>query len=174
VPRLQRRQPAEDTSSAVRVASSDAEPRLRAATNELGFDLVLNTIAGEALVANFSLLAPHGRHLELGKRDIVEDHALPLGGFTDNRSFQAVDIWQLAKHEQDRAGRVMAAVRQLVTDGVLRPLPHYEYRAADAAEAFRALRESRHVGKIVLAFPTDSDPAVDTASPACPTTSHRR
>ena len=90
-PGLQRRQPAEDTSSAVRVASSDAEPRLRAATNELGFDLVLNTIAGEALVGELLTTGPtrpssrarQARHRggpRAAARRVHRQQVLPSGG----------------------------------------------------------------------------------------------
>lgn len=42
-------------------------------TKGQGVDVVLNSLAGEAINRNFSVLRPFGRFLELGKRDFYEN-----------------------------------------------------------------------------------------------------
>ncbi|MFO0001696.1 MAG: zinc-binding dehydrogenase, partial [bacterium] len=47
--------------------SADFVDGVRAATGGRGVDVVLNCLAGDLLRASLSLLAPRGRHVELGK-----------------------------------------------------------------------------------------------------------
>ncbi|MEV6974449.1 type I polyketide synthase [Kitasatospora sp. NPDC093806] len=125
----------------------------RLATDKAGFDVIVNTLAGEAIPANLSLMAPYGRYIELSKRDIIEDEPLPLGFFARNLSFHAVDLVHMVQHQPRRAGALLRAAAELVGQGVLRPLPFQEFPADRAAEAFRLMSQSRHTGKIVLSFP---------------------
>ncbi|UED87559.1 type I polyketide synthase [Streptomyces profundus] len=135
------------------------------AVGDDGFDVICNTLAGPAIEANLSLMAPYGRYLELGKRDILENNALPLGAFARNLSFHAVDVVHMIQHAPRRAGRILRAVAELVDRGELPALPHRVHPAEDAAGAFRLMATSRHTGKIVIAF--DADAA--SPGPAAPT-----
>ncbi|AUH43396.1 type I polyketide synthase [Streptomyces sp. CMB-StM0423] len=124
----------------------------KAAVGEAGFDAVYNTLPGEAVAANLSLMAPYGHYLELSKRDILDNNPLPLGAFARNLSFHAVDVVHMIQHAPQRAGRVLRAAAALVAQGTLQPLPHTVYPAGQAADAFRLMAQSRHTGKIVLSF----------------------
>lgn len=42
----------------------------------IGVDIVLNSLAGEFLFKSVSILAPFGRFLEIGKRDIYANSKL--------------------------------------------------------------------------------------------------
>jgi phthiocerol/phenolphthiocerol synthesis type-I polyketide synthase C len=46
---------------------------VRALTGGYGVDVVLNALDGEALRKSFALLAPYGRFVEIGKKDIAEE-----------------------------------------------------------------------------------------------------
>ncbi|WP_181785274.1 type I polyketide synthase [Streptomyces phytophilus] len=124
----------------------------KAAAGGTGFDAVYNTLPGEAVAANLSLMAPYGHYLELSKRDILDNNPLPLGAFARNLSFHAVDVVHMIQHAPQRAGRVLRAAADLVGRGALEPLPHTVYPAGQAADAFRLMAQSRHTGKIVLSF----------------------
>ncbi|WP_188114006.1 type I polyketide synthase [Streptomyces apricus] len=138
-----------------RVADSrslDFADTFRPASAEDGFDVVLNTLAGEAIPANLALMAPYGHYLELSKRDILDDNALPLGPFARNLSFHAVDVVHMIQNAPERAGRILRAAVALVERGDLQPLPHTEFASDQAADAFRLMAQARHTGKIVLSF----------------------
>ncbi|MGE6733134.1 type I polyketide synthase [Streptomyces sp. NPDC059900] len=138
-----------------RVADSrslDFADAFRPARGEEGFDVILNTLAGEAIPANLSLMAPYGHYLELSKRDILDDNPLPLRAFARNLSFHAVDVVHMIQNAPERAGRILRAAAALVERGDLQPLPHTEFAADQAADAFRLMAQSRHTGKIVLSF----------------------
>ncbi|MFY9809641.1 MAG: SDR family NAD(P)-dependent oxidoreductase [Pseudonocardiaceae bacterium] len=126
-----------------------------ALTGEQGVDVVLNSLAGEAIPRSLELLRPYGRFIELGKRDILENKRLPLRPLERNISFFCVD---LSNTELDNSGHGSPRI-QLVTEqikaGVYHPLPHILYPAGRIDEAFQLLQHSRHVGKIVVAFKTD-------------------
>ncbi|WP_431948507.1 type I polyketide synthase [Actinacidiphila sp. bgisy167] len=117
-----------------------------------GFDVIVNTLAGDAIAANLSLMAPYGHYLELSKRDILEDNPLPLGAFARNLSFHAVDVVHMIQHAPERAGRVLRDAAALIDQGALDALPHTVFPAEQAADAFRLMAQSRHTGKIVLSF----------------------
>ena len=65
---------------------------VRAATGGRGVDVVLNHLAGDFIPASISTLAPYGRFVEIGKRDIFANSKIGLAPFKNNLSFFAVDM----------------------------------------------------------------------------------
>ncbi|MBZ4320501.1 type I polyketide synthase [Streptomyces huiliensis] len=131
------------------------------ATEGGGVDVVVNSLAGEAITRGLELLRPGGRFIELGKRDIYENQPLLLRPFRHNLAFFGVDLTTLA-FDPDRGARLFAEVTRRVHAGSYRPLPHSTYPAARVAEAFRLLQHSRHIGKVVVTFdPLDEPPVVE-------------
>jgi NADPH:quinone reductase-like Zn-dependent oxidoreductase len=139
---------------------------VRAATDGAGVDVILNTLAGEAVPANLSLLRPYGRYVELSKRDVVENTPLGMGALARNISFHVVDVVHTIRSEPERAGAVLRTVLDLVARKVLRPLPYREFPVDQAAEAFRLMSRSQQVGKILLAFPAQLPAPVTPARQA--------
>ncbi|MFI0739275.1 SDR family NAD(P)-dependent oxidoreductase [Streptomyces sp. NPDC021100] len=137
-----------------------AFPRqVRELTDGRGVDVVLNSLAGEALVRSAELLRAGGRFVELGKRDIEGDGRLPMALFHRSLSFFAMDLNQLLQADA-LPPQVPCEVFDRVREGAYAPLPREEYPADRVYEAFRALRHSRHVGKVVVTF--DEPPPVGT------------
>ncbi|WGD39101.1 type I polyketide synthase [Streptomyces cathayae] len=124
----------------------------RRAIGEEGFDVICNTLTGDAIEANLSLMAPYGHYLELSKRDILDDNHLSLGAFARNLSFHAIDVVHMVQHAPERAGRMLREATALADQGVVEALPHTVYPVEKAADAFRLMAQSRHTGKIVLSF----------------------
>jgi NADPH:quinone reductase-like Zn-dependent oxidoreductase/acyl carrier protein len=124
-----------------------------------GVDVVLNSLAGEAIPRSLELLRPGGRFIELGKRDLYLDRNISLRPFRRNVSFFGMDIDQLLRH---RPGAMLAQYMEmieLVHAGVYHPLPHRVFPAARIGEAFRTFQHSRHIGKVVITF--DQPPPVE-------------
>src|SRR5262249_1663583 len=61
-------------------------------TGGRGVDVVLNSLGGEFIPATLSVLAPYGRFLELGKRDIIRNTPVGLASFAKHVSFMAIDV----------------------------------------------------------------------------------
>lgn len=130
--------------------SLDFADAFREATNGEGMDLVLNGLAGEHLDASLNLLAPHGRFLELGKRDIYGDGAMDLNRLTRNRSFHAIDVLALLEDQPQAAARHMREVVADLRSGRLETLPVTSFAASDIQAAFGAFGNAEHKGKIVV------------------------
>ncbi|MEV5357017.1 SDR family NAD(P)-dependent oxidoreductase [Streptomyces sp. NPDC052693] len=124
-----------------------------AAHTDGGVDVVLNSLAGEAVSRSLECLRPGGRFIELGKRDIYGNSPLLLSPFRNNLAYFAVDITRLIADIPDTAAAAFAEVTAGVTDGVYRPLPHQSYPVGRVGDALSALRHSRHLGKVVITFP---------------------
>ncbi|GAA2722298.1 MULTISPECIES: SDR family NAD(P)-dependent oxidoreductase [Streptomyces] len=141
--------------------------QVRQITGGEGVDVVLNSLAGEAIARGLDVLRPGGRFVELGKRDIVEDKPLRLHPFSKNIAFFGVDLARL-RHHPELAMRQFAEVAALVKCGRYRPLLHTVYPAARAGEAFRLLQHSRHIGKVVVTFDPLDEPLHVERAPAPP------
>ncbi|MGO9930690.1 MAG: beta-ketoacyl synthase N-terminal-like domain-containing protein, partial [Steroidobacteraceae bacterium] len=128
------------------------------ATDGAGVDVVLNSLAGEAISRNLRLLRPFGRMLELGKRDFYENSNIGLRPLRNNISYFGIDADQLLAQRPEIARRVFIDLMALFADGTLHPLPHRTFDAADIATAFRHMQGSRHIGKVIVTFAPDFDP----------------
>lgn len=117
-----------------------------------GVDVVLNSLAGEAIRRNFRVLRPFGRFLELGKRDFFENTPIGLRPFKDNISYFGIDADQLLVERPDLANRLFREVMALFRSGVLSPLPARVFPAAQVVEAFRYMQQARQIGKVVVSF----------------------
>lgn len=56
-----------------------------------GVDLVLNSLSGELLHASWQCVAPFGKMVEIGKRDLIGFGKLDMNAFLANRSYCCVD-----------------------------------------------------------------------------------
>ena len=123
---------------------------VRAFTAGRGVDVVLNSLSGEAIAKGIDCLAPRGRFLEIGKRDLFQNTKLGLRPFRNNLAFFAIDLAQILR---DSPGSIQAMLREMLEHfaaGRLRPLPMRCFALAQAPEAFRTMAQARHIGKIVL------------------------
>jgi acyl carrier protein len=121
-------------------------------TNDEGIDIVLNSLAGEAITRNLTVLKPFGRFLELGKRDFYENSKIGLRPFRNNISYFGIDADQLLIERAELANRLFKEMMALFNDGSLRPMPYRNFPAARIEDAFRYMQQSRQIGKVVVSF----------------------
>lgn len=132
--------------------SLDFADQIMDVTNGEGVDLVLNSLMGDALAKSLDLLAPFGRFLELGKRDIEQNHKLGLRPFQDNLAFFAIDLDRLANERPKLASNLFDEIMPLFADGTYSPLPHRVFSMAHVVDAFRYMAQARHIGKVVVSM----------------------
>jgi acyl transferase domain-containing protein/NADPH:quinone reductase-like Zn-dependent oxidoreductase/acyl carrier protein len=125
-------------------------------TRGVGVDVVLNSLAGEALRRSWDILAPYGRFIEIGKRDIEENAMLSMRGFDENRTFASIDLDRILRERPALLQRIWSDVERLFADGRIGPLPTQAFAASRVSEAFRVMSRARHVGKIVVDFEGDA------------------
>ncbi|SAI05805.1 polyketide synthase [Bordetella ansorpii] len=123
-----------------------------AETGGRGVDVVLNSLAGEAINRNLRVLKPFGRFLELGKRDFYENTRIGLRPFRNNISYFGIDADQLMQERPSLTRRLFAEVMQRFQDGVLHPLPYQAFDANNVVDAFRHMQQARQIGKIVVTY----------------------
>ncbi|MBV7486182.1 type I polyketide synthase [Bordetella sp. BOR01] len=121
-------------------------------TGGRGVDVVLNSLAGEAINRNFRVLKPFGRFLELGKRDFYENTRIGLRPFRNNISYFGIDADQLLRERPALTRRLFAEMMALFEQGALHPLPYQEFDANDVVDAFRYMQQARQIGKIVITY----------------------
>ena len=115
-----------------------------------GVDVVLNSLAGEAITKGLQVLKPFGRFLEIGKRDLYANNRIGLRPFRQNLSYFGIDADTLLVERSALAKKVFDQVIAALAAGDLHPLPHQVVPISRAAEAFRAMQQARHVGKLVV------------------------
>jgi acyl transferase domain-containing protein len=131
---------------------------VRAWTGGEGVDVVLNSLAGDAIANSFDLLRPYGRFIEIGKRDYYENQPLGLRPFLRNLSFSLVDLLAMMAERPAWVRELFAELLGLVEAGVFTPPPIALTPISRVAEAFRAMARGLHMGKLVI---TQPDPAVE-------------
>ena len=119
-------------------------------TDGYGVDIVLNSLPGPYLEKGLSLLAPGGRFLEIGKRDIYADTAIGLRSFRKNISFFAIDLARLALERPDQLRDEIEVVLDDLDQGRLEMLPITEFPMAKIADAFRYMAKAKQIGKVIV------------------------
>ncbi|GAB1212188.1 hypothetical protein ATERTT37_001318 [Aspergillus terreus] len=124
---------------------------IRRLTNGRGVDVVLNSLAGPLLLSTWASVAPFGRFVEIGKRDIHQNSRIPMDPFRRNVSFASVDMITVFEQNQPLGARVFQESCALVHEGKINPpQPITEVPYADVQRAFRMLQTGTTSGKIVL------------------------
>jgi phthiocerol/phenolphthiocerol synthesis type-I polyketide synthase C len=118
-----------------------------------GVDVVLNSLAGEAMERSLSCMRAFGRFVELGKRDYVTNTHVGLRPFRKNLSYFGVDVDQLMIGCPAAGRKAFAELMRRCADGSFTPLPHSVFGAADVVGAFQLMQQSGHIGKIIVRPP---------------------
>ncbi|WP_027193333.1 SDR family NAD(P)-dependent oxidoreductase [Megalodesulfovibrio gigas] len=145
----------------------DFEEAILDRTNGEGVDVVLNSISGEALFKSVGLLKPLGRFLELGKVDFYSNSPLRMRLLRNNISFFGVDVDQVMRVNPRLCRRLFLEMLTHFERGELWALPHALHPQAAIADAFRAMQQSRHIGKLVVEY-GDDDASAAAVHPALP------
>ena len=133
------------------------------ATDGRGVDVVLNSLAGEAINQNLRALRPFGRFLELGKRDFYENTHIGLRPFRNNLSYFGIDSDQLMKEQPALTGQLFGEMMALFHDGTFTPLPYTAFSTQQVVEAFRYMQQARQIGKVVVTHEQALTPSLQSA-----------
>lgn len=121
------------------------------ATDKQGVDVVLNSLAGEALRLSWHSLAKFGRFLEIGKADLFANTGLDMQPFLDNKSYIGVNLLDFENNPTPRAVALWRETAALIHDGGVRPVhPLQRFTMADVEKAFRYMQTGKHTGKVVV------------------------
>ncbi|EAW07064.1 putative polyketide synthase [Aspergillus clavatus NRRL 1] len=125
-------------------------------TDNKGVDVVLNSLSGEALVASWECVAPYGRFIEIGIKDILAHNTLPMFRFARNVSFSAVDLAAIMVERPHLLQRALQTVIDLVGQGLMHAAgPLHVHPASAVEEAFRYMQSGKNTGKTVVEMNAD-------------------
>ncbi|AYV28789.1 Phthiocerol synthesis polyketide synthase type I PpsC [Streptomyces sp. ADI95-16] len=129
----------------------DFVAELRAATDGVGADVILDIVGAKYLGRNLDALAVNGRLAVIGLQGGVKGE-LNLGALLAKRA--AITATSLRARPLGEKAAIVAAVREhvwpLVSTGRVAPVVHAAFPMRDAAEAHRVMESSAHVGKLLL------------------------
>jgi len=151
--------------------------QVREITKGNGIDVVLNSLSGDFIPKSLDLLRRHGRFVELGKRDILQNAPLGLRSFANYIAFFAVDMGPDLPGFAD----LWREVTTHLQSGTLAPLAYRMFAASKSQEAFEYMARAHHIGKVILSF-TDKQAVRDaiemqsasTATPGPQLNTHER
>jgi NADPH:quinone reductase-like Zn-dependent oxidoreductase len=120
-----------------------------------GVDVVLNSLSGQALAETWRCIAPFGRFIEIGKRDMVTFKSLPMDPFQRNVSFCSLDLSVVSKLNDRLTEQVFQEVQALIAEQTaeqrsLTAHPLTVFKVSEYEQAFRFLQTGQHAGKAVV------------------------
>ena len=125
-------------------------------TEGRGVDVIINSLAGDALRESWRCLATFGRFIELGKRDTVENTRLDMAPFERSASFISVGWDHFCHHRPKFVGSVLQEIVKLFGNGILTPMePITKFPMSAIEPAFRFMASGTHMGKIVVVAEED-------------------
>jgi epothilone polyketide synthase D len=116
-----------------------------------GVDVVLNTLTGEGLRRSLSVLAPHGRFVDLTYFGNQRFELTP-NTFPRNISLLGVDVDSLFLHRPEESRELLREVASFYQQGVIRPLPFTVFPPSRIAEAFGHLAERKNIGRATVSM----------------------
>ncbi len=135
-------------------------------TEGYGVDVILNSLTGEAIRRGMQILAPGGRFVELGKKDVYADAHLGMASLAKSASFAVVDLDLNLRLQPQRYGRLLQDILEHALAGRLQALPVTEFSFDNSVDAFRLMASGSHIGKIVISIPADG--SVEAVAPPPP------
>ncbi|KAL6167888.1 Highly reducing polyketide synthase alt5 [Exserohilum turcicum] len=122
------------------------------ATGGQGVDVVLNSLAGEALRLSWTdCLAKFGRFLEIGKADLFANTGLDMKPLLDNKSYIGINLLEFENRPTPRAVALWHETARLIHEGAVRPVaPLQVFTMGEVEKAFRHMQAGKHMGKVVV------------------------
>ena len=125
-------------------------------TKGRGVDVVLNSLAGEALRQTWHCIAPFGYFIEIGLKDILGNTELDMRPFIQDSTFSFFNLTHIEKSRPDIMGAIIEGAFDFLRRGITRPItPLVTYPISDVEGAFRLMQTGKHLGKIALTWGDD-------------------
>lgn len=127
-------------------------------TEGRGVDVIMNSLAGDSLLASWECIAPYGRFIEIGKKDILSNSNLPMFPFRKNASFMCFDGSTWLWERPFQAKENLQALLDLFAKRKLHPArPLHVHSISNIEEVFRLMQDGKTAGKLVLEVTPDAE-----------------
>ena len=128
-----------------------------------GVDVVLNSLAGEFISKNLSVLAPNGCFLEIGKTGILTTEE--AARIRPDIAYHPVFLGEMFAKDPELIRKMLGEILTAIQSGELSPLPRREFSILTASGAFRWMARAQHIGKIVLTLPALNEERLFSKTP---------
>ncbi|KAL7787176.1 polyketide synthase [Trichoderma ceciliae] len=129
---------------------------IMAATSGRGINVIVNSLVGDLMHASWSCIAPFGRFVEIGKRELIDAGKLDMHIFLKNATFTAFDLSEFFYAEdnyyQDVVYKYTAEVIELYRAGIIKASPIATFDVAEIGQAYRYFGNKDRVGKVVVSM----------------------
>lgn len=134
---------------------------LQHATGHRGVDVAINaSVTGEALRQSWHCLAPFGRFVELGMKDMRSNTGLDMVPFAANTTFTGVNMKCMLYSNPRLFTRILADTMQYVETGIIKAAPLHVLKLSEVAEGFRILQSRSKLGGGRVVLKVDDDDVV--------------
>ncbi|KAF5676898.1 polyketide synthase [Fusarium heterosporum] len=124
--------------------------KIHTITKGRGVDVVLNSLGGEMFRESCNTLAAHGRFVEIGRKDLMENALMPMEFLLNNITFAYVDFAHILATKTMLASQLLGEVIKLFASGVVQHVRQIKYPISEMATAFRLIQAGKHTGKVIL------------------------
>ncbi|KAI9367806.1 hypothetical protein BJX61DRAFT_268487 [Aspergillus egyptiacus] len=135
-------------------------------TGGYGVDVVLNSLSGEIFRESCNLVAPFGRFVEIGRKDLMDDALMPMEFLLKNITFAYIDLTAVIENRKPLARRLLRDVAELAEAGSIRPVTLTTMPISDIETAFRQIQAGKHTGKIILTVEENQEVKAVPSMPA--------
>ncbi|KAI0444212.1 polyketide synthase-like protein [Xylaria telfairii] len=133
-----------------------------------GVDVVINSLTGDLMHASWGCLAPFGRFIEVGKRELVDDGVLDMRVFSRNATFAAFDLtdmfFQNDEYYKSVVAGLVAEVLALYRSNEIQPVPLTVFDVSDITQAYRYFSSKDRIGKIIVSLENE-DSSIAVSAP---------
>ncbi len=133
--------------------SLDFADRIMELTDGRGVDVVLNSLPGDFIAKGLDVMAPFGRFLEIGKRDVYMDSLIGMKALRRNVTLSIIDLAAMGDERPELLARLAREVNAMFAAGEVSALPTTVFPIGEVSEAFRYMSQARHIGKVVVSIP---------------------
>ena len=119
-------------------------------TNGAGIDIVLNSLSGAHITQSLKVLAPMGRFVEIGKKDLYANKQIGIKLLADNASYHALDIDRLLAQAPETMSAMLSETMQNLAQNGWPEIPVEVVPYSRTADAMLKMASGEHTGKIVL------------------------
>ncbi|MBA4535518.1 beta-ketoacyl synthase N-terminal-like domain-containing protein, partial [Brevibacillus halotolerans] len=140
-------------SHAINYMESDFEQEISRLTNGKGVDVVINTLAGDAIQKGLGCLARGGRYIEIAMTALKSARDIDLSILNNNQSFISLDLRKLMLEQPNTLRDYRNEMLRLIKDNVIQPTIYQVFSFDEIKEAYQCMKNRENIGKIVVQLP---------------------
>lgn len=116
-----------------------------------GVDMVINSLAGDALRATWELVAPFGAFAEIGLSDIESRSRISMGTLARGVRLEALELNYMRKTDPGRLDDLFSrAMESVLGEKLPRATPITRFPMSRIQDAMRFMQSGKHIGKITI------------------------